>query len=105
MIFRVMEILRIYPPSAVVKVGDTVPDIEEGLSAGAWSVGVLRTGSEVGCTEEEWEALSSADRGELLSRARNKLEAAGAHGTIETLADLPAYIEDFSRRLLCGEKP
>ena len=53
-----MEALGIYPPTAVVKVGDTVPDIGEGLAAGAWSVGVLRSSSEVGCTEEEWDSAA-----------------------------------------------
>ena len=38
MIFRIMEALAIYPPSAVLKIGDTVPDIEEGRAAGAWSI-------------------------------------------------------------------
>ncbi len=42
MIFRVMERLNVYPPAAVVKIGDTIPDIAEGRSAGAWSMGVLR---------------------------------------------------------------
>src|SRR5205823_3265316 len=54
MIFRTMEALGVYPPALVVKVGDTVPDIAEGRNAGVWSVGVTRTGSEVGCTEEEF---------------------------------------------------
>ncbi len=30
MVFRIMEALGVYPPSTVVKVGDTVPDIGEG---------------------------------------------------------------------------
>jgi phosphonoacetaldehyde hydrolase len=105
MIFRVMEALAVYPPSAVVKVGDTVPDVQEGLAAGAWSVAVLRTGSEVGCTEEEWEALAAPERQGRLEAARRKLLAAGAHAAIETLAELPACIEDLTRRLDRGERP
>jgi phosphonoacetaldehyde hydrolase len=34
MVFRVMETLGVYTPAAMVKVGDTVPDIHEGLNAG-----------------------------------------------------------------------
>ncbi len=86
MIFRIMEALGRFPPASVVKVGDTVPDIGEGLSAGAWSVGVLRTSSEVGCTEEEWAALSLAEQVRRLAACREKLLGAGAHAVVETLA-------------------
>ena len=46
MVFRIMEGLGLFPPATVVKVGDTTADIVEGLSAGAWSVGVLRSSSD-----------------------------------------------------------
>jgi phosphonoacetaldehyde hydrolase len=99
MVFRIMERLGVYPPAAVVKVGDTVPDIEEGLNAGAWSIGVTRTSSEVGCTEEEWAALGPAERQDRLAKARQKLLAAGAHAVVESLAELPAFVADLSHRL------
>lgn len=105
MLFRVMEQVNVYPPAAVVKVGDTVPDIGEGLSAGAWSVGVLRTGSEVGVTEAEWVALPEMEQQARLEAARCKLLAAGAHGVIETLAQLPALVMAIEERLRRGEKP
>ena len=72
MIFRIMETLRIYPPRAVVKIGDTVPDIGEGLNAGAVSIGVVSSGSEVGCTHEELAALPETGSGRFGSR---RLEA------------------------------
>ena len=93
MIFRIMEALRLFPPAAVVKVGDTVPDIGEGLAAGTWSVGVLRSSSEVGCTEEEWDALPLAEQLRRLAACREKLLAAGAHAVVDTLAELPAVAE------------
>jgi phosphonoacetaldehyde hydrolase len=105
MIFRIMEALDLYPPAAVVKVGDTVPDIEEGLSAGAWSVGVLRTSSEVGCTEAQWHALPPSERAQRLADGRETLLGAGAHAVVETLAELPALLTEFTARLERGEKP
>jgi phosphonoacetaldehyde hydrolase len=105
MVFRVMEALGIFPPAAVVKVGDTVPDIGEGLAASAWSVGVLRTSSEVGCTEAEWDALPPAEKDRRLAAARATLSAAGAHAVVETLAELPAVLDDLDARLARGEKP
>jgi phosphonoacetaldehyde hydrolase len=105
MVFRIMEALGVFPPAEVVKVGDTVPDMGEGLAAGAWSVGVLRSSSDVGCTEEEWDRLPRAEQVRRLASCREKLLAAGAHAVVETLADLPAVLDDLDARLGRGEKP
>jgi phosphonoacetaldehyde hydrolase len=105
MVFRVMETLGIYPPGEVVKVGDTVPDVEEGLAAGAWSVAVTHGSNEVGLGEEEFERLSTERRQELLDAVRRKLLAAGAHAVIETLADLPELLARLDERLGRGERP
>lgn len=105
MLFRVMERLNVYPPAAVVKIGDTVPDILEGRSAGAWSVGVLRASSEMGLSQAEWDRLPATERGDRLASAARKLLGAGAHAVMETLADVPALITEINGRLRHGEKP
>ncbi len=105
MIFRIMEALNCFPPASVVKVGDTVPDIGEGLAAGAWSIGVSRSSSEVGCTEEAWAALPVAEQVRCLATCREKLLAAGAHAVVETLTELPALLDHIDQRLARGEKP
>jgi phosphonoacetaldehyde hydrolase len=98
MIFRAMENLGIYPPSAVLKVGDTLADIAEGRNAGAWSVGVIASSSEVGLTESGWENLAEGARRAIVSSVRSKFEQAGAHATIETLAELPGLIDRLERQ-------
>lgn len=98
MIFRAMETLGVYPPSSVVKVGDTPADIAEGRNAGAWSVGVIASGSGVGLTESAWAALPDGDRSEIVESVRLEFERAGAHASIETLAELPGLIEELERR-------
>lgn len=105
MVFRIMEALEVWPPCSVVKVGDTVPDVEEGRNAGAWSVGVVRTGSGVGCTEEELAALPIPERASRLARASRRLRDAGAHEVIDSVAELPRLIEKIERRLAAGERP
>jgi phosphonoacetaldehyde hydrolase len=105
MIFRAMEALNVYPPSAVVKIGDTVPDIGEGLAAGAWSVGVARSSSDVGCTAAQWDALPQAERTSRTAVARDKLIQAGAHAVLDTLAELPALLDELDTRLQSGVKP
>lgn len=105
MIFRNMEALGVWPPAAVVKVGDTVPDVEEGRNAGVWSVGVARTGSEVGLTAEALAALPAAEQAQRIAHARTRLLAAGAHHVVDAVADLPTLVPIFDARLARGERP
>jgi phosphonoacetaldehyde hydrolase len=98
MIFRAMETLGVYPPSSVVKVGDTPVDIEEGRNAGVWSVGVIASSNEVGLSEGDWAALPDPERRRVVESTRSKFERAGAHATIETLAELPGLIASLERR-------
>jgi phosphonoacetaldehyde hydrolase len=105
MIFRLMERLNVWPPASVVKIGDTIPDIEEGRNAGVWAVGVTSTGSDIGLLPQELEALPAAQRQSRLNAARQKLLAAGAHWVIETVAELPKLIVEIEERLDAGERP
>ena len=95
----------VYPSEAVVKVGDTVPDIEEGLNAGAWSVGVIESGNGVGLKRDEVADLPEPELARLADRARENLLRAGAHYTIPTVADLPPVIEEIETRLRGGDRP
>ncbi len=74
MIFEVMRQLDIYPPAAVVKVGDTPSDMQEARNAGAWAIGVVNSGNEAAAFGRE--------------AARELLQEAGAHRVISTLAEL-----------------
>jgi phosphonoacetaldehyde hydrolase len=105
MIFRNAEALGVYPMEAYVKIGDTPADIEEGLNAGTWTVGVTKVGNEVGLTEEQ---LASIDPQELERRmefARGRLNGAGAHYLVETLAEIGPVLDDIERRLNAGVRP
>jgi phosphonoacetaldehyde hydrolase len=96
MALRVAEALRAFPPSACVKVGDTVPDILEGLNAGMLSIGVAATGNEVGLSLAEYEALDPAEREALVGAARSRLAAAGAHQVVDSIADIPALLDSLT---------
>src|SRR5580692_2764873 len=99
MLFRLMELTGVYPASAVVKIGDTVPDIEEGRNAGAWSVGITQTGSEMGLTLAEWQALPEAGRDRRASAAGQKLLRAGAHTVIPSVGCLSALLAELNEKL------
>jgi phosphonoacetaldehyde hydrolase len=97
--------LEVYPMEAIVKVGDTVPDIDEGLNGGMWTVGIVKTGNEIGLTEQE---IAELPAGELESRchaARKRLLGAGAHYVIDGVADLPPVLDELETRLSRGERP
>src|SRR5205807_5797130 len=82
MIYRIMERADVFPPACVVKIGDTIPDVEEGRNAGVWSVGVTQTGSGVACTADEFAGLSDHERFERVAAAARTLLDAGAHEVI-----------------------
>lgn len=96
MIYRNMEALNIYPPQAVLKVGDTVPDILEGVHAGVIAVGVTHSSSDVGMTLDEFQAADEGERQARIERVQNKMIAAGAAATLPTIAELPQFLEDHA---------
>nr|WP_201443495.1 phosphonoacetaldehyde hydrolase [Pirellula staleyi] len=105
MIFRIMEKLDIFPPLAVVKIGDTVPDIEEGRNAGCWSIGVTQTGSEMGLTPEEFAALPEDVKKHKTEIVGRKLLDAGAHYVIPSIIELPQMIDHIEAGMETGQKP
>jgi len=105
MAFQAATLLGVYPPAAIIKIGDTVPDIEEGLNAGMWSVGVSATGNELGFTASEADALPAAERAERLAQIERKLLAAGAHAVVASAAQLLEVVAEIEARLARGERP
>lgn len=105
MIYRAMEALGVYPPEAVVNVGDTPVDMATSLNAGVWSVGVAATGNQVGLTEDEVKGLDSEVYKKHLDKARESLLTAGAHYVIDAMHQFPAIIENINARLARGGKP
>ena len=97
--------LGVYPMEAMVKIGDTVADIEEGLNAGMWTVGIVKTGNEMGLTEADLNALDPAELDARVGEIRDRFEAAGAHYILDRTAEVIPVIEDINRRLAAGEQP
>ncbi len=87
--------LGIHPVTALIKVDDTVPGIEEGVSAGCMTIGVALSGNYAGKTWEELVVLSDEEKDLLIKPATEKLKAAGAHYIIDTIADLPDLLDEI----------
>ena len=105
MCFRIALDFRLSSTAVAIKVGDTVSDIQEGLNAGMWTVGVTATGNEVGLSESELAALPPEDYKRRLERAGDNLKAAGAHYVIDCVDQMEPIVDDVDRRLAAGERP
>ena len=97
--------LGVYPMEACVKIGDTLPDIKEGLNAGMWTIGLAKSGNEVGLNEQEIAALSADELQTRLDRAYDRMRQTGAHAVVDSIADVLPVIDQIERRLASGELP
>lgn len=105
MIYESAVRMKVWPLEAIVKVGDTISDLEEGLNAGTWAVGVAQTGNMIGVTEEVWRDWTESEKSKRLQDARGKLLAAGAHYVIDTMTDFDRVVDAIEVRLHAGERP
>ncbi|HLK63390.1 MAG TPA: phosphonoacetaldehyde hydrolase [Bryobacteraceae bacterium] len=105
MCLRIAIEFRLTSTAAAVKVGDTVSDIQEGLNAGMWTVGVSLTGNEVGMSAADVAALTDEERTRRAKTAGNTLRNAGAHYVVESVADLDPVLASIGERLAAGERP
>lgn len=105
MVYQNLINLQVYPSEAVVKVGDTLPDIEEGLNAGLWTVGVALSGNLLGLSEAEVAALPAAELAAQREAIAKQLYQSGAHYVIDGIWDLPPVLDDIQMRLKHGERP
>lgn len=105
MAFKNAMEFNIYPMESMIKIGDTISDIEEGLNAGMWSVGIVLPGNEMGFTEEQINNLDETELESKIKFVEQKFLKAGAHYTINTIADLPFVIDEINEKLYQGEKP
>lgn len=92
MIFRNMETLGVHSVANVIKVGDTVSDIKEGISAGVITVGVTEGSSVMGLSKQAYEALSEAEQAIFCDKAGKVFDEAGADYVIRNMSELPGLI-------------
>lgn len=97
--------LGVYPMESVVKIGDTLPDIYEGLNAGMWTIGLAVTGNEIGLTESEIKALDPDVFAKKRARAYERMAMAGAHYVVDAIGDVPPILDQIAARTASGERP
>ena len=97
--------LKAYPPHRVVKIGDTPADIQEGLNAGMWTIGVTASGNEVGLSRSDFAALTPKERSLRVLEAERRLRAAGAHYVTESVGTCRGVLALIEERVTRGEQP
>ena len=70
-----------------------------------WTIGLARTGNEIGLTEQEITALPAADYERRIKHAYRRMYQAGTHYVVDGIADIMPCLDDIERRLADGEKP
>lgn len=97
--------LGISDVAACVKVDDTWPGILEGRSAGMWTVALTCSGNALGMTYEQYKSTPQDKLDQERIRIGRMLEGSRPHYLIDTIAELPAVIDDINARLARGEVP
>lgn len=96
MIFENMKQLKISSVRAVIKVGDTIADIQEGKNAGVISVGVIEGSSLMGLSLSDYEKLSEQQRQIEASRVQKIYEENGADYIISNMSGLIELIDKIT---------
>jgi phosphonoacetaldehyde hydrolase len=97
--------LQVFPWESIVKIGDTVTDVLEGLNAGMWTIAVTKTGNEIGLSRDVVEAMPDGELAPLLDRAAQKLADSGAHYVVEGVDQVLPLLDEIEERLARGERP
>ncbi|HVP20060.1 MAG TPA: phosphonoacetaldehyde hydrolase [Spirochaetia bacterium] len=97
--------LQAYPPRRLVKIGDTPADIQEGLNAGMWTIGVTLSGNEVGLSRSQLSALTDEEQSVLMQEAEKRLRDAGAHFVTESVGTCRDVLAGIEERIIRGEQP
>lgn len=98
MIFKNMEKMGVSSVRNVIKVGDTVNDIKEGINAGVVTVGVIDGSSEMGLSYAEFEALSDEDKNISRKKVHDKFKNAGANYIINDFRTLPYIVAQIENK-------
>ncbi|SDY19254.1 phosphonoacetaldehyde hydrolase [Evansella caseinilytica] len=97
MIFQNMIKLEVFPPQAVMKVGDTEADMREGKNAGVWTVAVVKGSSELGLSAAEMESMPPEELERRIAQVTNVFQTAGADYVTSSIHELPDVIEKIEK--------
>lgn len=99
MCFKAAIELECYPLNRIVNIGDTIQDILAGYNADMWTVGVIRTGNELGMSAEEIESTEESELQYKVNKIKDKFLASGADYVIDGVWDIVEVVEEINAHL------
>ena len=93
MIQLIMKKFNIDDPKKIIKVGDTLVDIEEGQNAGVKTVGIVEGSSLMGLSQVSFEELDNEEQITKINEVKRKFDSANADFVIDNIFDLVQIIE------------
>ncbi|TKV88851.1 HAD family phosphatase, partial [Pseudomonas aeruginosa] len=79
--------------------------LQAGLNAGLWTIGLAASGPSCGLSPADWDALGHTERDRLRADTTLELYRLGVHSVIDHLGELQPCLHDLAVRRLKGEKP
>ena len=105
MIYKNAINLGVFPMECIIKIGDTIADIEEGRNAGCWTVGVIEGSSTLGLSLDEFTKLDPIQKDEIRAKTQEKYINAHADFVINSFREIPELIGKINERLRCNSYP
>lgn len=97
--------LEVFPLHTIVKIGDTLTDIQEGLNAGMWTIGLALSGNMLGMPEKEYLAQSPETLQPLRQAIAERFVQAGAHVVCDGAWDCLPALNLIDARIAEGHRP
>lgn len=97
--------LGVYPMQSIVKIGDTYADIDEGINAGMWTIGITKTGNEIGLSHTQVDSLPVDELARQIEIVESRMRQRGAHYVAHSVADCLPVLMEIHARMARGEKP
>ena len=97
MIYRNCKKLNVFELNRMVKIGDTVADIQEGVNAGMWTIGLTKSGNELGLSLAETEIADPIWLKGKIAIASKKLLDAGADFVAEGVWNCYPVLEEIDK--------
>ncbi|MFO7714523.1 phosphonoacetaldehyde hydrolase [Desulfosarcina sp.] len=97
--------LQVYPFESMIKIGDTINDIQEGRNAGMWTIGLTQSGNALGLPEDLVDVLAPGDLKQRLAAIATRFREAGAHYQVKGIWECLEVVDEIDRRLAKGDHP
>jgi phosphonoacetaldehyde hydrolase len=99
MIYRNCENMNVFPLSQMVKIGDTIADIQEGINAGMWTIGLTKSGNELGLSVTEAESADPVWMAQKIALAGRKMTTNGVDFVAEGVWDCWPILEEIDEQI------